>query len=237
MRSLANSFAHTSVQRRKSERSCTMMKKLFAILAIVPLALASVRAATEQEIVDHSASIIREFRALPEHQIPRSVLRHARGLAVMSVVKAGFIFSAKGGHGVVVARTGHGWSGPSFVGTGGAGWGLQIGAEMTDFVIVLNNWDAVRAFSRGGNVTIGADVSAAAGPVGRAAEADVTPTAAIYTYSRSKGLFAGISLEGAVIGTRKEANARYYGRVVSASDILHGRAAPPAGAGRLRSAL
>ncbi|PYK37877.1 MAG: hypothetical protein DME49_10235, partial [Verrucomicrobia bacterium] len=67
--------------------------------------------------------------------------------------------------------------------------------------------------------------------------ADVTPTAAIYTYSRSKGLFAGISLEGAVIGTRKEANARYYGRVVSASDILHGRAAPPAGAGRLRSAL
>jgi len=213
------------------------MKKLFAILAIVPLALASVRAATEQEIVDHSASIIREFRALPEHQIPRSVLRHARGLAVMSVVKAGFIFSAKGGHGVVVARTGHGWSGPSFVGTGGAGWGLQIGAEMTDFVIVLNNWDAVRAFSRGGNVTIGADVSAAAGPVGRAAEADVTPTAAIYTYSRSKGLFAGISLEGAVIGTRKEANARYYGRVVGASDILHGRVAPPAGAGRLRSAL
>ena len=97
----------------------------------------------------------------------------------MSVVKAGFIFSGKGGHGVVVARTGHGWSGPSFVGTGGAGWGLQIGAEMTDFVIVLNNEDAVRAFSRGGNVTIGADVSAAAGPVGRAAEADVTPTAAI----------------------------------------------------------
>src|SRR6266568_5038866 len=169
MRSLANSFAHTSIQLRKSERSCTTMKKIFAILAIVPLALASVRAATEQEIVDHSASIIGEFRALPEHQIPRSVLRHARGLAVMSVVKAGFIFSAKGGHGVVVARTGHGWSGPSFVGTGGAGWGLQIGAEMTDFVIVLNNWDAVRAFSRGGNVTIGADVSAAVGPAGRAA--------------------------------------------------------------------
>jgi lipid-binding SYLF domain-containing protein len=237
MRSLANSFAHTSIQRRKNELSSTTMKKLFSILAIVPLMLASVRAATEQEIVDHSASIIREFRALPEHQIPRSVLRHARGLAVMSVVKAGFIFSGKGGHGVVVARTGHGWSGPSFVGTGGAGWGLQIGAELTDFVIVLNNWDAVRAFSRGGNVTIGADVSAAAGPVGRAAEADVTPTAAIYTYSRSKGLFAGVSLEGAVIGTRKEANARYYGRVVSASDILHGRVAPPAGAGRLRSAL
>lgn len=237
MRRLANSFAHTSIHRRKSEPICNTMKKILSILAIVPLMLASVRAATEQEIVDHSASIIREFRALPEHQIPRSVLRHARGLAVMSVVKAGFIFSGKGGHGVVVARTGHGWSGPSFVGTGGAGWGLQIGAELTDFVIVLNNWDAVRAFSRGGNVTIGADVSAAAGPVGRAAEADVTPTAAIYSYSRSQGLFAGISLEGAVIGTRKEANARYYGRPVSANDILHGRVAPPAGARRLRSAL
>jgi lipid-binding SYLF domain-containing protein len=141
--------------------------------------LSATRAATEQEIVDHSASIIREFRALPEHQIPRGVLRHARGLAVTSVVKAGFIFSGKGGHGVVVARTNHGWSGPSFVGTGGAGWGLQIGAEMTDFVIVLNNAAAMRAFSRGGNVTIGADVSAAAGPVGRAAEADVTPNAAV----------------------------------------------------------
>ena len=71
----------------------------------------------------------------------------------MTVVKAGFIFSAKGGQGVVVARTGHGWSGPSFIATGGAGWGLQIGAQVTDFVIVLNNEKAVQAFSRGGNVT------------------------------------------------------------------------------------
>ena len=97
----------------------------------------------------------------------------------MSVFKAGFIFSGKGGQGVVVARTGHGWSGPSFIATGGAGWGLQIGAQVTDFVIVLNNYDAVRAFSRGGNVTIGADVSAAAGPVGRTAEGAVTPAAAV----------------------------------------------------------
>src|SRR5437879_13552951 len=115
MRSLANSFAHTSVQRRKSERSCTTMKKLFSILAIVPLALASVRAATEQEIVDHSASIIRECRALPEHQIPRRDLRHARGLAVMSVAKAGRICSAKGGHDEAVAITGQGWPGPKRV--------------------------------------------------------------------------------------------------------------------------
>jgi len=123
------------------------------------------------------------------------------------------------------------------IGTGGAGWGPQIGAEVTDFVIVLNNESAVRAFAKGGNVTLGADASVAAGPVGRAAEADVTARAAIYTYSRSKGLFIGASLEGAVIGTRKGANQRYYGRPVSAYDILHGHVAAPAGSSNLRAAL
>ena len=212
------------------------MKKLFAILAI--LSLSFIKAgATEQDTVDRCASIIRDFRQMPEKRIPRNVLRHSKGLAIMTVVKAGFIFSGKGGQGVVVARTGHGWSGPSFIVTGGAGWGLQIGAQVTDFVIVLNNDDAVRAFSRGGNVTIGADVSAVAGPVGRTAEGAVAPTAAVYTYSKSKGLFAGVSLEGAVIGTQRDSNFRYYGRPVRADEILNGRVAPPPGAARLRRAL
>jgi len=212
------------------------MKKLFSILTILSLSFTAA-SATEQDVVDRSATIVSEFRHMPEKGIPSRILRHARGLAIISVVKAGFIFSGKAGDGVVVARTAHGWSGPSFIGTGGAGWGLQIGAEVTDFVIVLNNDSAVRAFSKGGNVTLGADASVAAGPLGRAAEADVTPKAAVYTYSKSKGLFAGVSLEGAVLGTRKEANARYYGRPVNASDILHGRIAAPAGAARLRNAL
>jgi len=155
----------------------------------------------------------------------------------MTVVKAGFIFSAKGGQGVVVARTGHGWSGPSFIATGGAGWGLQIGAQVTDFVIVLNNERAVQAFSRGGNVTIGADVSAAAGPVGRTASGAVAPTAAVYTYNKSKGLFAGVSLEGAVIGTQRNSNFRYYGQPVRADEILSGLTPAPAGATVLRRAL
>jgi lipid-binding SYLF domain-containing protein len=191
----------------------------------------------QQDMVDRSAETLRQFRAMPEHGIPRSVLRNARGLAILSVVKAGFIFSGRGGKGVVVAKTGHGWSGPSFIGTGGAGWGAQIGAEVNDFVFVLNNEAAVRAFSRGGNVTLGADVSAAAGPVGRAAEADVAPRAAIYTYSRSKGLFVGASFEGAVIGTLKDENASYYGRPVTPDSILHGHVRPPGGAARLRAAL
>src|SRR6184192_4237268 len=212
------------------------MTKLFSILAILSLSVVTA-SATEQGTVDHCAAIVRNFRQMPERGIPRDVLRHSKGLAIMTVVKAAFIFSGKGGQGVVVARTRHGWSGPSFIGTGGAGWGPQIGAEVTDFVIVLNNESAVRAFSKGGNVTLGADASVAAGPVGRAAEADVTPRAAIYTYSKTKGLFIGASLEGAVIGTRKGANEHYYGRPVTAYDILHGRVAAPAGAANLRGAL
>src|SRR5207302_1592563 len=215
--------------------TCTM-KNFFSTLIILSLSLVAANA-TEQDIVERSAVTIREFRHMPEKGIPARVLRRAHGLAIISVVKAGFIFSGKGGEGVVVSRTGHGWSGPSFIGTGGAGWGPQIGAEVTDFVIVLNNERAVRAFSKGGNVTLGADASVAAGPVGRAAEADVTPRAAIYTYSKTKGLFIGASLEGAVIGTRKGANEHYYRRAVSAYDILHGRVAAPAGAANLRAAL
>lgn len=213
------------------------MKKLFSFILIFSIAFIATSRADEQETVDHCAGVIRDFRRMPEKTIPREVLRHARGLAIMTVVKAGFIFSGKAGHGVVVARTRHGWSGPSFIGTGGAGWGAQIGVQATDFIFVLNNHDAVRAFSRGGNVTLGADASVAAGPVGRNVEAAITPTAAIYTYSRSKGLFAGVSLEGAVIGTQKDENRHYYHKPVAAIDILQGRVAPPARAARLHAAL
>jgi lipid-binding SYLF domain-containing protein len=214
-----------------------MIKRLTLVLLICATALVTTRGATEQEVVNTSTDIIRKFRAMPETDIPQAVLRNAKGLAIMTVVKVGLGVSGKGGQGVVVARTGRGWSGPSFVGTGGAGYGFQIGAEVTEFVFVLNTREAVRAFSRDGNITLGADASAAAGPVGRDAHAGVTPTAAIYTYSRSKGLFAGASLEGAVIATQKTANTRYYGRPVRASEILSGRIAPPPGAASLTGAL
>jgi lipid-binding SYLF domain-containing protein len=212
------------------------MKSICALLAISLLPLAG-NAATEQEVVNQSAHILRKFRSMPERGIPRSVLRNARGLAILTVVKIGFGLSGKGGQGVVVARTGNGWSGPSFIGTGGAGWGPQIGAQITEFVFVLNTNRAVRAFSHDGNFTLGADASVAAGPVGREAAAAVTPTAAIYTYSRTQGLFAGVSLEGTVIATQKTANHRYYGQTVSGRDILSGNVPPPARADRLMSVL
>ena len=213
------------------------MKTICALLAVSLLSSTAANAATEQEIVNQSASILRQFKRMPERGIPRSVMRNAKGLAILTVVKIGFGLSGKGGQGVVVARTGNGWSGPSFIGTGGAGWGPQIGAQITEFVFILNTNRAVRAFSRDGNLTLGADASVAAGPVGREAEAAVTPTAAIYTYSRTKGLFAGVSLEGTVIATQKTANARYYGHNVSASEILSGNVSAPSRAALLERAL
>ncbi len=213
------------------------MKRFTLLLALVCLAWLPAQAATEQEIVNQSVSIIRQFRAMPEENIPESILRNARGLAIIRVIKVGFGLSGKGGQGVVVARTGHGWSGPSFIGTGGAGFGFQIGAQVTDFVFVLNNRDALRAFSHDGNVTLGADVSAAAGPGGRNVQARVTPPAAVSTYSRRKGLFAGASLQGAIIATQNDANRHYYGRSVSARSILSGRVDSPQGASRLIRAL
>lgn len=212
------------------------MKKLLLVVTMLCFAVA-IANATEQDTVNRCAAIVSQFQRMPEKAIPRDVLRQAKGLAIMSVVKAGFIFSAKGGQGVVVARTPHGWSGPSFIATGGGGWGLQAGAEVTDFVIVLNTDPAVKAFSRGGNVTIGVDLSAAAGPVGRTAAGAVMPSAAVYTYSRSKGLFIGVSLEGAVIGTQRQSNFNYYERLVRADSILSGVIKPPQGAAELRRAL
>ena len=187
--------------------------------------------------VDQAATIIERFQAVPEKAIPQAVLKDARGLGIMTVIKAGFGFSGRGGKGVVVARTKNGWSGPSAIGTGGVGFGLQIGAEVTEFVFILNTDAAVQAFSRDVNVTLGGGISVAAGPLGRNAEAGITPLAAIYTYSRSQGLFAGVSLEGTVIGTRNDANAEYYGRRVTPEEILSGKVPPPSGATRLVQVL
>ncbi|KAG0013403.1 hypothetical protein BGZ80_011102 [Entomortierella chlamydospora] len=128
--------------------------------------------------------------------IPPDILLKAKGLAIFTVVKAGFLFSGRAGSGIVVARLDDGtWSAPSAIGTGGMGFGGQIGAEITDFVIILNNKAAVKSFSTGGNVTLGGNLSVAAGPLGRnaeaAASASMKSVAAIYSYSKTKGLFAG----------------------------------------------
>ncbi len=209
----------------------------FVLTLALTLFASSAVFASLQEDVNEATNIIRSFDGIAEQGIPKEVLQNAKGVAVLTVYKAGFMFSGRGGTGVVVAKTRDGWSGPSAIGTGGAGFGFQIGAKATDFVIVLNSDAAVDAFARGTNVELGAALSVAAGPVGRTAEAGVLPVAAVYTYSRSKGLFAGVSLEGTVIAARNEANTEYYGQPVTPVEILTGRVAPPPGARPLQLAL
>jgi len=191
---------------------------------------------------EKAAKILDSFLADPErpqsalNSIPKAILQRARGLAVFQVLKAGFVFSGKAGSGLVIARLPDGsWSAPSCIATGGLGWGLQIGADITDFVIVLNSEDAVRAFSLGGNVTIGGGISATAGPIGTggSVQASLAHPAPMFSYSKSKGLFAGLSLEGTVLIERKDANRDFYGSPVPARDILGGRVPPPEVASKL----
>eukprot|EP00118_Oscarella_pearsei_P016509 m.158325 g.158325 ORF g.158325 m.158325 type:complete len:370 (+) comp38734_c1_seq1:35-1144(+) len=176
----------------------------------------------------------------PDSLIPSKVIASAKGLAILTVVKAGFLISIRGGSGLVVAKVSDGrWSAPSAIGIAGIGGGLEIGAEITDFVIVLNSQSAVDAFSKGGNVTLGGNLSVAAGPIGRNAEADVAirSPAAVFTYSKTRGLFAGISLEGSGLIERKDANRKLYGGDIRAKEILSGAVPTPEEATPLYKAL
>ncbi|AEO58798.1 hypothetical protein MYCTH_2306401 [Thermothelomyces thermophilus ATCC 42464] len=178
----------------------------------------------------------------PEKVIPPSILANAKGLAILTVLKAGFLGSGRFGSGLVVARLPDGsWSAPSAIATAGAGFGGQIGFELTDFVFILNDSSAVKTFSQAGSLTLGGNVSIAAGPVGRNAEAagaaSLRSVAGIFSYSKTKGLFAGVSLEGSAIIERKDANARLYGRPVSARELLMGGERPPPQAAPLLSVL
>ncbi|TPX72875.1 hypothetical protein SpCBS45565_g00061 [Spizellomyces sp. 'palustris'] len=162
--------------------------------------------------------------------IPPKIIAKAKGIAVITILKAGFLWSGRAGSGIVVAKLPDGrWSAPSAIAAAGAGFGAQIGAQLTDCVFILNNDAAVKAFCHGGNLTFGGNMSVAAGPKGRAAEAAgaVVNFAPIYSYSKTKGLFAGVSLEGSVILTRNDANKELYGRKVSPKELLSGEVSPP----------
>lgn len=142
----------------------------------------------------------------------------------------------------MVARLGdRSWSAPSAVATAGAGVGGQIGFELTDFVFILNDYGAVRTFAQAGSITLGGNVSVAAGPVGRNAEAAGAAStggiAGVFAYSKTKGLFAGVSLEGSVLVERKDANEKLYNSRVSARELLEGAIRPPPAAEPLLSVL
>ncbi|KAM9766971.1 SH3 domain-containing YSC84-like protein 1 isoform 2-T2 [Menidia menidia] len=182
-----------------------------------------------------AAKILREFTEItnrygPDKLIPAHVIAKAEGLAIISVIKAGFMITARGGSGVVIARLAdRRWSAPSAIGIAGLGGGFEIGVEVSDLVIILNQRRAIEAFTKGGNLTLGGNCTVAVGPMGRNVEADVAlrSPAAVFTYCRSRGLFAGISLEGSYLMERKETNRKFYSQDIRASAILNGDVEPP----------
>ncbi|XP_030265104.1 SH3 domain-containing YSC84-like protein 1 isoform X2 [Sparus aurata] len=182
-----------------------------------------------------AAKILREFTEIsnrngPDKLIPAHVIAKAEGLAIISVIKAGFMITARGGSGIVIARMAdRRWSAPSAIGIAGLGGGFEIGVEVSDLVIILNQRRAIEAFTKGGNLTLGGNFTVAVGPMGRNVEADVAlrSTAAVFTYARSRGLFAGISLEGSYLIERKDTNRKFYSQDIRASAILNGDVEPP----------
>lgn len=200
-----------------------------------------------QEEIFKATSTLRSYsqvgRLKPERSIPDKVLTGAVGLAIITVAKFGCMVTYKLGTGLVVARREDGsWSAPSAIATCGMGWGLQVGGELTDFILVLHSKESVKAFCGHGHIALGAGLSVAAGPLGRHAEADLRlgdrGAASCYSYSCSKGAFVGVSLEGSIVATRTDANMRFYGdQSLSVSSILLGPTACPRAAAPLYSAL
>ncbi len=169
-----------------------------------------------------AAKVFTEIMAAPDKGIPKDWLDKAEAVAVFpNVIKAGFIIGGRGGSGVISRRIKGGWSAPAFFKLGGGSIGLQIGASSTDFVLLFMNEDALKGLLED-KLEIGGEGSVAAGPVGRAASAstNVTLDAGILSYSRSKGLFAGLELKGVVIDPDNDDNEAVYG--MKASDILTG---------------
>ena len=176
-----------------------------------------------------AATIFKEIMSAPDKAIPRSVLDDADCIAVFpQVIKAAFGVGGSGGRGVVVCRNAGAWSAPAFLNLGSASFGFQIGAEATDYVMLFMTPDSARSLLET-KVKLGGNVSVAAGPIGReaAAATDLKLNAQILSYSRSKGLFAGAALEGAVIETADRDMEDVYGEGASARSVLVAGAAAP----------
>lgn len=208
------------------------MKKLMMMAAV--LSLATFSWADSQDTtsrLENAGKVLHEIMAAPDKGIPDEVFEHAKCVAVVPhMVKGGFIFGAQGGRGVATCRTKHGWSAPAFFAITGGSWGLQIGVEGVDLVMIIQN-DAGMQRLLSSKFQLGGDASAAAGPVGRHASADTDwkMNAEILTYSRAKGAFAGLDLSGSAIRRDDDSMKAFYGHDVSTNAVLDGEVpAPPA---------
>ena len=179
-----------------------------------------------------AGAVLNEITSAPDKGIPEEVLDNAKCIVVVpNLVKAGFIIGGKHGRGVATCRTSSGWSAPAFISVGGGSWGLQIGVEGVDLVMLVMN-DAGLQHLLSSKFQISGEGSAAAGPVGRHASAgtDWKMNAELLTYSRSKGVFAGLTLEGAVIEPDEDSTVAIYGKDKKFRDILSGAVSAPTSA-------
>ena len=182
-----------------------------------------------QERLTDSANILNEIMAAPDKAIPQGILAKAQCVVVIPAVKKlAFAVGGEYGRGVATCRTGHGWSGPVFMKLAGGSFGFQIGGQSTDLVLLGMNKKSVQDMIKA-KFKVGADISAAAGPVGRDAQAstDVLANAEFLTYSRAKGLFAGVDLNGVVLDADDEDLAKEYGQGVRNDAVLHGAVPTP----------
>lgn len=194
-----------------------------------PLALAG----QESDKVAASLEVLRDITKIPEKGLPAALLSNAHGIAIIpDVLKVGFVVGGKYGTGILMVHKSDGtWSNPSFVSLIGGSFGWQIGAEATDLILVFKSKRSIEGI-KNGKFTFGADASVAAGPVGRSTSAstDVLLKAEIISYSRSRGVFAGVSLGGASLQIDEENNANFYNKPgISAGDILFGEPKSPSG--------
>jgi lipid-binding SYLF domain-containing protein len=189
--------------------------------------------------VQAAADVLDEIQGAPDKGIPQEVLGSAECVAVVpSLLKGGFIVGGKYGRGLASCRTPKGWSAPSFFVVTGGSVGFQIGGQAVDLVMLIMNKDGMKHLLSS-EFALGADASVAAGPVGRHAEGntDWKMRAEVLTYSRARGLFAGVSLNGAVIKQDKDSTREFYGRMVPFRTSLTGKIEPPVGANAFLSSL
>jgi SH3 domain-containing YSC84-like protein 1 len=179
--------------------------------------------------IDNSAEVLQEIMSTPDKAIPQELLESAKCIAIIpGEKKAAFMFGGRYGKGLAICKTAQGWSAPLFLTIGGGSFGFQIGASSTDIVMLVMNDNGMKSLLSD-RFKLGGDASVAAGPVGRhvAADTDLKLTAEILTYSRSKGVFAGVSLDGAVVEADHSGDRSMYGADTSRQEILDGKVRVP----------
>jgi lipid-binding SYLF domain-containing protein len=193
-----------------------MLNRLLSISLLLTLLAAppSVLASDQEAKMDEVVSVMQEIHQIPEQTVPPKLLRDAEGIAIIpAVVKVGVVIGGRYGKGVVsIRKADKSWSNPLFLSVKGGSVGWQIGAQSTDVILVFKTKRSLDGILKG-KFTLGADAAVAAGPVGRTASAatDVQLKAEVYSYSRSRGLFAGIALDGAKLSIEEDDNREYYG--------------------------